>query len=90
MQHAVPSVQVGYLRRGRYNKGKRVGKAVMLQAVRLTAPLGCEAINATYDYVWAGQGCSGVALWAYMVSLFWHAWQMVCVPAKACCYTFMK
>ena len=35
----LPSAQVGYLRRGRYNKGKRVGKAVMLQAVRLPCTL---------------------------------------------------
>ena len=35
--HLIPSaqaVQVGYLRRGRYNKGKRVGKAIMLKEVR--------------------------------------------------------
>lgn len=40
MQQALLSAQVGYLRRGRYNKGKRVGKAVMLQAVRHIALFG--------------------------------------------------
>ena len=35
--------QVGYLRRGRYNKGKRIGKAVMLQAVRARWALGSVA-----------------------------------------------
>ena len=43
VQQALPSAQVGYLRRGRYNKGKRVGKAVMLQAVRVFALWGADS-----------------------------------------------
>ena len=60
-QEALSSAQVGYLRRGRYNKGKRVGKAVMLQAVRHLSLLAADSITETRD-VWLGwqQGCSSL------------------------------